>query len=76
MANGQSNKPVARYRSWGIEVAVWEQDENKFSITVKKTYRNKDSNTYEQTNTFFPEELPRLAMVVQKAYEFCNLQVG
>jgi len=66
-----SNEPVKRFRSYGIEAAVWNNDKGK-SVTIQKTY--KDSNgEYQSTNTFFPDELPRLRAVAESAFLFCCL---
>ena len=67
-----SNGPVARFRSFGIEATVWSNDKGK-SVTVKKTYKD-ESGDYQETNTFFPDELARLAMVASRAHEYCNLR--
>ena len=74
--NEQKPKPIGRFSSYGIEAAIWQGKEDRLSVTVKKTYKEKESNKYIETNTFFPDELPRLALVVQQAYEFCVLKTG
>ena len=72
MSNGQ--KPAKTFKSFGIEVAVWQKDKYKFSVTIRKTYRPDGSEDYKETGTYFPEELPRLRMLLSEAYKWIYLK--
>jgi hypothetical protein len=63
-------RPVKDYKVYPCEAAVW-QDDNGYHVTFKKSYYDKESDTYIETDTFFPDDLPRLALVVEAAYKFC-----
>lgn len=80
----QSNKPVQEFRSAGngtsVTAAIWrnetEQDGRtriNYSIRLKKRYYDRDAQSWQDSETFFPEDLPRLQLVAQKAYEFTSL---
>jgi hypothetical protein len=64
-------EPVAKFRSFNISAAVWKQEKG-FSVSINKTYK-KDDGTYEDTTTFFQDDLPRLCLVANKAFEFMAL---
>lgn len=78
----QSDKqrPVAEFRSRNIQASIWKSEVEKdgravprYSVRIEKRYR-KDNGSYETTNCFFPEELPRLQLLAQKAFEYTTLK--
>ena len=80
--NQQSDKqrPVAEFRSRNIQASIWKSEIEKdgravprYSVRIEKRYR-KDNGSYETTNCFFPEELPRLQLLAQKAFEYTTLK--
>lgn len=44
-------------------------------VRIQKQYR-KDDGSYENTDYFFPEDLPKLALVAQEAFRFVSLKEG
>jgi hypothetical protein len=73
-------KPEAEFRAGLISASVWrnemQQDGQKvsrYSIRPKKRYR-RDDGGYETSEYYFPEDLPKLILVIQKAYEFTTLK--
>ncbi len=73
-------KPIKEFRAGGIQVAIWkkETEENgktiiKYSISIQKSFRD-DSGNYQDTNNYFPDELPKLALLIHKAYETITLK--
>ena len=72
--------PVKEYRSGALSVAIWrnETQENgktivKHSVRPQKRYRD-DNNNWKDTCYLFPDEIPRMAMLLNKAYEFIQLK--
>jgi hypothetical protein len=74
------NRPIWSRRYWtgsgNVEVAIFENvngdgDEERvvLSTTLKKTYR--DGDDYKDSKSFFPQELPIVALAVQEAASFC-----
>jgi len=75
----QNNKPIKSLRAGKIEASIWRNEIDKdgrtipqYSIRIKKRFR-KDDGSYNDTNYYFPEELPKLAVLVQKAFEYVVL---
>lgn len=73
-------KPVKEFRVGKVKAAVWKNEEDKdgktivkYSVRIQKTFRD-DNGEYHETNNFFPEELPKLALAASKAYEFVALR--
>lgn len=72
-------KPVKDFRVGNIQAGIWRNEVEKdgqtvvrHSVRIQKQFR-KDDGSYENSDYFFPNELPRLALVVQKCYEFIVL---
>jgi len=75
----EANKPVKSFRAGGIEASIWEneiqqggQQVTRHSVTIRKQYRDKDGN-WKESSTFFPNDLPRLVLVAQRAFEHVAL---
>ena len=76
-----TNQPPAKeFRSGAITVAIWrnETQENgktivKHSVRIQKRYRD-DEGTWKDSCYFFPDELPKISMLTNKAYEFIQLK--
>ena len=73
------NEPEKTFRAVNVEAAVWlnetEKDGKKirnFSVTIQKSYKDDDGN-WKTTKTFFRDDLPKLRLVIDKAYEFIAL---
>ena len=76
----QNNKPVKSFKAANIEASVWrrEVEQNgqivmRHSIRIQKQYRNKDGD-YEKTDYYFRDDLPKLILVAQKAFDFIALK--
>ena len=75
----KENKPIKDFRAGNIQAGIWRNEVEKDGQTVvrhcvhvQKRFR-KDDGSYENTDYFFPDDLPRLALVAQKAYEYIIL---
>lgn len=76
----QNNKPIKDFRSGPIQASVWRTETQRdgqtvvrFSVRVQKHYR-KDDGSYENTDYFFPEDLPKLSLVANEAFRFISLK--
>jgi len=76
----QNNQPVKKFRCSNISAAVFvneiEKDNEKitrFSVQIQKQFR-RDDGSWQLTNTYFPEDLPKLGLLAAKSYEFIALQ--
>ena len=75
-----SNKPVKEYRSGGVKASIWRNDvqqdgrtSTQYSVRIQKTYRDKSGN-WKTSEYYYPEDLSRLALVANKAFEFISLK--
>ena len=76
----QTNQPIKKFRINNISAAIFqneiEKDERTFtrySVQIQKQFR-RDDGSWQLTNTFFPEELPKLQLLAAKSFEFVSLQ--
>jgi len=76
----QTNQPIKKFRINNISAAIFqneiEKDEQTFtrySVQIQKQFR-RDDGSWQLTNTFFPEELPKLQLLAAKSFEFVSLQ--
>jgi hypothetical protein len=75
----KQNKPIKDFRAGNIQAGIWRnevqkdgQTVNRYSIRIQKRFK-KEGGNYENTDYFFPDDLPRLVLVAQKAYEYIAL---
>lgn len=72
--------PIREFRSGTITAAIWSNEHthengsqsSSFSVTIKKRFCDKNGR-WQDTTSFFADELPRLRLVAAKAYEFVML---
>ncbi|MHB9071260.1 MAG: hypothetical protein ACYC54_12950 [Sedimentisphaerales bacterium] len=75
----QNSKPIKSFKAGSIEASIWKQEVKKngqtvigHSVRIQKQFRNKDKN-YEKTDYYFRDDLPKLILVAQKAFDFIAL---
>jgi len=75
----QNTKPIKHFRAGAIQASIWRKEVEKhgrtvaqFSVRVQKRFRKEDGN-FENTDYLFPEDLPKLALLAEKAYEYIIL---
>ena len=75
----EKTKPIKDFKAGNIEASIWRKEVQqdgqtriRHSTRIQKCYR-KDDGSYEITDYFFPEELPRLQLIAQKAFEYIVL---
>jgi hypothetical protein len=71
-------KPVAVFRAGCCQASVWVKKAGKdkrptYSVTVQKRYRD-EHGEWQTTQRYFRDELPLLALVTEKAYEYIALR--
>ena len=79
MSQQNDSKPIKDFRSGGIQASVWRKEVDKdgqtvvrHSVRIQKQYRKEDGD-YETTEYYFRDDLPKLVLVAQKAFEFIAL---
>lgn len=73
------NKPIKEFRAGKIKGAIWREEKSNdkgtfvnYSISITKSYKDKD--TWKETTTFFPDDLPKLEIVTKACYAFIVLK--
>ena len=68
-------KPIRVIRCRGLEAAVWRDTRNKdgrkidvYSIKISKSYRDKNTGEWKNTDFLYLEDLPRLATLANETY--------
>ena len=74
----ENRPPDKEFRAGAIRASIWaeeaEQDGRTYTRhTVKIEKRYRDRNEWRSTQYFFPNDLPKLALVASKAYEYVVL---
>ena len=80
MSDPTKQKPIKQFRAPKLCVSIWRHIEQhggmtveRSTVTLQKSYYDKQLRDYVETDTFFPDDLPRLRMLLDKAYEFIYL---
>ena len=78
-----SDAPIKEFRAgmahasiWGKTVKRGDRSWTEHSIRVLKEYKDDRAGEWRTTTYFRTEDLPKLALVVSKAYEFLTLREG
>lgn len=81
MSQSTHSRPLTSFRSGLMEVSVWrneidgEEGKPGFKLSVKVQKEYKDANgEFKGTSYFFRDELPRLKLLIEQAYEFIVLK--
>lgn len=72
--------PEKKFRAGSVSATIWlnkgkskNGDDTEFrNITIERNYRDQDDD-WQTTNSFRLNDLPRVALVAQKAYEYLVL---
>jgi hypothetical protein len=84
MSTASPNRPIRKFRAGRLQLAIWERDGRTRSgqaiklhrITLNKRYRVKGTDEWKDSNSFFLDDLPRLRLLLDKAYEHLLLANG
>jgi len=80
MTDGK-NRPVKKFRSGVLSVAIWKnsavskqtgQPVDFYTISLDRRYTDKDDN-WQSTQTLRVNDLPKMTLLLQKAYEYLVL---
>ncbi len=80
MSQQRNSKPIKDFRAGTISAAVFrnevQQEGNttiRYSVKIQKQFR-KDDGQWQNTDYYFPDDLPKLQLVADKAFEFVSLK--
>jgi len=81
MAERTSQRPVKEFRAGPVKVAIWQNDAEqngqrvvRHSVRIGKRYFDRQQNSWQDSEYFFTNDLPRLRLLVEKAFEFIALK--
>ena len=60
-------KPTRTWRNKGIDIAAWQNDEGRVSFTLRKSYLNKQTNTWTDTKYLYQDDLRALVELLEQA---------
>ena len=80
MTEQDKSKPIKDFRAGGVQASVWRKEVDKngqtvvrHSVRIQKQFRKEDGD-YENTEYYFRDDLPKLILVAQKAFEYIALK--
>ena len=81
MPSKPTDQPTKEFRAGTIVAAIWTKSTTidgrsvaQHSIRIQKRYRDERSGEWKTTTYLRPDELPKLSLVVSKAYEYLMLR--
>jgi hypothetical protein len=60
-------KPVQTWRNKGLDIAAWGNEQGRVSFTLRKQYRNKQTNTWTDTKYLYQDDLRALVELLELA---------
>lgn len=60
-------KPVKTWRNKGLDIAAWGNEQGRVSFTLRKQYRNKQTNTWTDTKYLYQDDLRALIELLEQA---------
>lgn len=77
----QGNKPIKEFKAGTVRAAIWKEDREdagrqtvRFSVKIEKRYYDEANKEWRNTDYFFANDLPRLRLVAERAFEFIVLR--
>lgn len=76
----QGTKPIKEFKAGTVRAAIWKEDRQegdrtaaRFSVKIEKRYFDEAGKEWRNTDYFFANDLPRLRLVAERAFEFIVL---
>jgi len=74
-------QPVKEFRAGTVSAAIWRNERAdgertvvQHTVRIQKRYRDQTTGEWKNSDYLFPNDLPKVALVVNKAYEFISLR--
>lgn len=64
-----ANAPVIKFRLGSVTASVWHNDRH-YNVTISKSYKEKDSEEWKETDSFGSGDLMNAVRVLQRAENF------
>jgi len=76
------NQPIMKFKAGAIEATIWENEMEKegrkflqYSISILRNFQDKEQK-WRSTSSYNANDLPKVTLVSQKAYEWAMLKSG
>ena len=76
-------KPIKEFKAGTVKAAVWKEHREdagratiRYSVKIEKRYFDEASKEWRNTDYFFANDLPRLRLVAERAFEFIVLRAS
>lgn len=70
-------QPLKKFSVGSVSATIWENEgregKNFFSVKLEKSYKDKNDE-WKNSNTFSVSDLPKVRLVIDKAYEFVSMK--
>lgn len=73
MSNETKVQPVAKFQAGAIGISVWRRDHNGqtfYTTNAQRAYTKDDGKTWEHTDSFNRDDLPVVAALLNRAFEW------
>lgn len=77
----QTQSPVKEFKAGSVKAAIWKDERDdqdrtvvRHSVKIQKRFFDKTSGEWRDTDYFFVNDLPRLRLVAEKAFEYIALR--
>lgn len=60
-------KPIQSWKNKGMDIAAWPTRNNGYSFTIQKRYKDKQTQEWKTTTTYFPDDLAVLLDLINQA---------
>lgn len=81
MSEQARERPIKEYRAGAVHAAIWGKEVTRngrkwteHSVRVQRHYKDERSGDWRTTTYFRPEDLPKLVLAANKAYEHIMLK--
>ena len=73
------DKPSKVFRIGSIKASIWVQQSDSgrpYSLTkLVRSYKDKKTDEWKESNSFSADDLPKLELVINKAFEFSHTEM-
>lgn len=77
----QGQKPAKEFKAGTVKAAVWKEQREedgrtttRYSVKIEKRFFDETTKEWRNTDYFFANDLPRLRLVAEQAFEFIVLR--
>lgn len=69
-------RPLQSWKNKGLDIAAWPTKNGGISFTIRKTFKPKDATEWQESKSYFPNELAMLADLIKQATTWVQNEFG